>query len=218
MKVQAKAQRLRRYAKRRKQYNQNRLFNNDRKKFYRFLCREEIKVRSPPSKEEIEQFWRGILGEEKHHHDKAYWITREEAKYVQVQSQTWNLITKEDVYNAIKKSSNRKSSSVDAISNFWLKQLIATHDALATAFNKAIDNLEDLPEWFTTARTFLIPKNGESNKPKNYRLIACLPTLYKVLTSICQSAGINISYPIIYYRKSKKIVQEIHMDVKISFL
>ena len=37
-----------------------------------------------PSKEEREQFWRGILGEEKHHDDKAQWITREEAKYAQV--------------------------------------------------------------------------------------------------------------------------------------
>ena len=184
MKIQAKAQRLRRYAKRSKQYNQNRLFNNDRKKFYRSLGKKEIKVKNPPSKEEIEQFWRGTLGEEKHHNDKAHWITREEAKYAHVESQTWNLITKEDVHNAIKKSSNWKSPGVDVIPNFWLKQLSATHDALATAFNKAIDNPEDLPEWFTTARTFLIPKNGESDKPKNYRPIACLPTLYKVLTSI----------------------------------
>ena len=63
MKIQAKAQRLRRYAKRSKQCNQNRLFNNDRKKFYRSLGKE-IKVKNPPSKEEIEQVWRGILIED----------------------------------------------------------------------------------------------------------------------------------------------------------
>ena len=132
MKIQAKAQQLRRYAKRSKQYNQNRLFNNDRKKFYRSLGKEEIKVKNPPSKEEIEQFWRGILGEEKHHNDKADWITREEAKYAHVENQTWNLTTKEEVHNAIKKSSNWKSPGVDAIQNFWLKQLTATHGAPAT--------------------------------------------------------------------------------------
>ena len=54
MKIQAKAQRLRRYDKRSKQYNQNRMFNKDRKKFYRSLGKEEIKVENPPSKEEIE--------------------------------------------------------------------------------------------------------------------------------------------------------------------
>ena len=56
MKIQAKAQRLRRYAKRGKQNNQNRLFNNDRKKFYRSLGNDGITVKNPPSKEEIEQF------------------------------------------------------------------------------------------------------------------------------------------------------------------
>ena len=55
-------------------------------------------------------------------------------------------------------------------------------------FNKAIDN-PDLPEWFTRAHTFLIPKNGETDKPKNYRPIACLPTLYKILTSIISESS-----------------------------
>ena len=97
-------------------------------------------MKNTSSKEEIEQFWRGILGEEKHHDDKAQWITREEAKYAQVERQTWTLITKEEVHDAIRTSSNCKSPAIDGIPNFWLKQLTATHDALAIAFNKAIDS------------------------------------------------------------------------------
>ena len=103
MKIQAKAQRLRRYDKRSKQYRQNRLFNKDRKKFYRSLGKEETPVENPPSKEQIEQFWRGILGEEKHHDDNADWITREEEKYAQVESQKWDPITKEEVHNLLEK-------------------------------------------------------------------------------------------------------------------
>lgn len=53
---------------------------------------------------------------------------------------------------------------IDAIPNFRLKQLTATHDELATAFNKAIENPEGLPEWFITARTFPITKSGETDK------------------------------------------------------
>jgi len=75
-------------------------------------------VKNTPSKEEIEQFWRGILGEEKHHDDKAQWITREEAKYAQVESQTWTLITKEEVHDAIRTSSNWKSPGIDGIPTF----------------------------------------------------------------------------------------------------
>ena len=65
IKIQAKAQRLRRYEKGSKGNRQNRLFNKDRKKFCRSLVKEEIPVENPPRKEQIEQFWRGILGEEK---------------------------------------------------------------------------------------------------------------------------------------------------------
>ena len=32
--------------------------------------------------------------------------------------------------------------------------------------------------------TYLLPKNNETKNPKNYRPIACLPTTYKVLTSV----------------------------------
>ena len=160
------------------------MFNKDRKKFYRSLGKEEIKVENQPSKEEIEQFWRGILGEEKLHDDNAHWITREEEKYAHVENQAWDPITKEEVHAAIRKSANWKPPGIDATPNFWLKQLTATHNALTTAFNKAIESPEDLPDWFTTARTFLLPKSDETDKPKNYIPIACLPTLYKVLTSI----------------------------------
>ena len=72
----------------------------------RSLGKEEIKVENPPSKEEIEQFWRGILGEEKHHDDNAHWITREEEKYAHVENQAWDPITKEEVHAAIRKSAN----------------------------------------------------------------------------------------------------------------
>ena len=140
MKRYAKAQRLRKYAKRSKQYNQTRLFNNDHEKFYRSLGTDEITVKNPPNKKEIQQFGRGLLGEEKHNDDKAQWIPREEAKYGKTETQTWNFIMKDEVHDRIKKSSKRKLSGIDAITKFWLKQLKATHDALAIAFNKAIDN------------------------------------------------------------------------------
>ena len=55
MEIQVKSRRLRRYDKRYKQYNQNRLFNNNHKKFYSSLGNEEIKVENPLNKEGIEQ-------------------------------------------------------------------------------------------------------------------------------------------------------------------
>jgi hypothetical protein len=39
-------------------------------------------------------------------------------------------------------------------------------------------------EWLTAGVTLLIPKNENTEKPKNYRPITCLPTIYKLITSI----------------------------------
>ena len=45
-------------------------------------------------------------------------------------------------------------------------------------------NPELTPKWFTQGVTYLLTKSNETNAPKNYRPITCLPTMYKILTSI----------------------------------
>ena len=45
-------------------------------------------------------------------------------------------------------------------------------------------NPELTPKWFTQEVTYLLTKSNETNVPKNYRPITCLPTMYKILTSI----------------------------------
>ena len=49
MKIQAKAQKLRRYVKRRKQFRQNQMFANKRKNF-RNLGKEQTSVEKPPER------------------------------------------------------------------------------------------------------------------------------------------------------------------------
>ena len=49
---------------------------------------------------------------------------------------------------------------------------------------KIIENPAEMPEWLTDGLTILLPKTEETKNPKNYRPITCLPTMYKVLTSI----------------------------------
>ena len=46
--VQAEAQRIRRYEKRETQYSQNKMFKEDTKKFYRSLGMKNIEAREPP--------------------------------------------------------------------------------------------------------------------------------------------------------------------------
>ena len=68
------------------------------------------------------------------------------------------------------------------MANHWLKQLTSLHPELANAYNNILKNLEQFPEWLTEGVTFL--KSEPIGDIKNYRPITCLPTMYKVLTSI----------------------------------
>jgi len=78
---------------------------------------------------------------------------------------------------------NWKAPGRDQTANFWLQQLRETHTYLATLFNKLIE-VGQIPEWLMTGVTILIPKNENIERPKNYRPITCLPTIYKTITSI----------------------------------
>ena len=64
-----------------------------------------------------------------------------------------------------------------------VKQLTATHRHIAAICNKLIEE-DQTPEWLTAGVTFLIPKNENTENPKNYRPVTCLPTTYKLITSL----------------------------------
>ena len=185
MKIQAKAQRIRRYVKRSKQCRQNQMFSNNRKTFFRNLGKDQILVEKPPNKEATETFWRNILESDREHNHSDEWIRREEQKYADTEFQSWVDISQEELQTPLKKASNWTSAGLDAVLNFWLKQLTALHPHLLNAYNQAIEHPENLPAWFTTAQTaYFLAKNKDTENPKNYRPIACLSTSYKVLTSI----------------------------------
>jgi hypothetical protein len=62
-------------------------------------------------------------------------------------------------------------------------QLTATHKHTAVIFNKLIEE-DSTPECLTAGITYLIPKNENTENPKNYRPVTCLPTTFKLITSI----------------------------------
>ena len=88
-----------------------------------------------------------------------------------------------DVTVVLRMMLNWKAPGRDQIANFWLQQLTEIHTYLATLFNKLIE-VGQIPEWLITGVTILIPKNENTERPKNYRPITCLPTIYKTITSI----------------------------------
>lgn len=47
---------------------------------------------------------------------------------------------------------------------------------LMNAYDQVLEHPEYLPDWYTTAQTYLLPKNKDTENPKNYRPFACLTT------------------------------------------
>ena len=122
--------------------------------------------------------------DEKHHNEVADWIREQEELNQNSPEQEWQAIEKDDVTSAIMKTSNWKSPGQDKIPNFWLKTFTCSHEDIAHCYSNILHKPGESPLWLTNGVTYLLPKTEETTKPKNYRPITCLPTLYKILTSI----------------------------------
>ena len=95
-------------------------------------------------------------------------------------------ISPDDVSCAIRSAQNWKSPGPDGLHNFWITWFRCSHERLATPFQEALVS-GSLPSFLTTGVTFLLYKSGSTTEAKNYRPITCLPTLYKLLTSILRA-------------------------------
>jgi hypothetical protein len=76
-KIQAKAQRIRRYEKRKNRYIQNKLFKENTKQFYRYLGAKTIAMKEQPHMEEVESYWKSLWEEKVKHNEEAEWIRKE---------------------------------------------------------------------------------------------------------------------------------------------
>jgi hypothetical protein len=154
------------------------MFRTGCKKFYNLLRYTNTNVKKAPSKEDIENFW-GAIYREKVRHNEANSIKNQRQ---QNSCMEWGPISETEVTRTLRTTINWKAPGRDHISNFCLKQLMATHKHLATLFNKLTDE-DQTPEWLMAGVTLLIPKNENTEKSKNYRPTICLPTIYKLITS-----------------------------------
>ena len=181
-KVLAKEGRLKRYRQRVKQYRQNRLFQNNERKFYQRLGGDDNKTYQQPDAKETERFWTKIW-QPKQHNEKAEWIkhiTRELEEHKE--GPKAEIIT--DLFKTtLKKVANWKTPGHDGIHGFLFKNFTSIHDRLALEMNKCRQTAH-VPEWMTNGRTTLIQKDlNKGTAPNNYRPITCLPMMWKILTA-----------------------------------
>ena len=80
-----------------------------------------------------------------------------------------------------KRLRNWAAPGPDGIQGFWIKRFPALRPVLLSYFNDML-NGANIPVWFPTGRTVLIPKASDTTLPNNFRPITCLNVLYELWT------------------------------------
>ena len=71
---------------------------------YRELGSKQINVEKPPTRDEIEIFWKKIWGTHKEFKENAQWLKNKDARCNGLQEQEWNEITTAELKNAPRKT------------------------------------------------------------------------------------------------------------------
>ena len=181
------AKRLRRYRESYTRKQNNKLFKTNERAFYKKLTELDISTKNEglqlPTPEVVQDFWSKIW-DDPVCHTPARWIEEEKEITANLNSMENWMVTPENVRHAISKTLNWKAPGADGIHNFWYKRFTSMHSQLAKNITMVIQNPEEMPDFLTHGVTTLIPKGSETNNPSNYRPITCLPTMYKLITSI----------------------------------
>ena len=138
---------------------------------------ESITIMDPPTKEDIEKFWKPLYENEKEYHKHAAWLQEYKTSANNITEATYSEITTNEIESATSEFSNWKSPGLDKLHNFWWNKLTTLHPKVAVAFDKLIVQPENCPDWLTTGQTTLIAKKEPTRNPSNYRPITCLPIM-----------------------------------------
>jgi hypothetical protein len=154
------------------------MFKEDTKQLYRYLGVKTTAIDDHPHMEEIELYWKSLWEEKVQHNEKANWRKKRREKN---DSMNWMPIKTTETTSFLSKTHNCKYPGSNQIPNYWLKTFPATHSYITKFINIIIEEPKQTPDWLTTGITYLLPKSGDTNEPKNYRPITCLSTLYRVI-------------------------------------
>ena len=133
--------------------------------------------------EESKQFWENIWSQSEDHKKDAKWF-QELRKEVNVKKQERIDITTGSLKKILGRMPNWKSTGLDLVQGFWLKNFSSLHERVRLQLKACLDS-GFVPRWLTRGRTSLLQKdNSKDNVVSNYRLITCLPLMWKLLTDV----------------------------------
>ena len=171
---------VKRYDDRVKQYQQNRLFQCDQKRFYHELSGEVRGEKIIPDTEESDIFWSSIWANEAEHNRQAEWLNNVKENLNHEKQQNL-MIDKQKIAQQSKKIANWRAPGPDGVQGYWFKNLSACHQRIADQLNEILKG-DDIPERMTYGRTVFCLKNpSRGGVVDNFRPISCLPLMWKLM-------------------------------------
>ena len=164
---------------------QNTLFKNNQGQLYKELGGSANKEpMEAPNAEDATQFWSNIWSVEKRHNEEASWLGEVKGRMDSVREQGEVAVSVDDVVAGIRKMANWKAPGPDGVRGFWFKRFRSLHRVIAESLQGCLDS-GGVPDWIVKGRTVLIQKDHPRGPvASNYRPIACLPLMWKLLTGI----------------------------------
>ena len=182
-KIHAGSTKIRWYIEKKVSLRQNNLFRNNQSQLYKELG-GSMRTNEAPDAAGSQEFWSNIWSVEVEHDKEASWLGDIRKKMERVRAQEDIVITIEYVRAGVRRMANWKAPGPDGVMGFWFKKLPAVHEAMTEALQECVERGE-VPAWMVKGRTVLIQKDPVKGRAvSNYRPIACLPLMWKLLTSI----------------------------------
>ena len=185
-KIRAGATKIRNFVGRSVARRQNNLFRNNQSQLYKELsgANKTGDANSTPDADGTREFWSRIWSVDKQHNDDACWLGEVRTRMEGIRQMEDVVVTLEDVQSSIRKMANWKAPGPDGVRGFWFKKFQCLHSPIASALQEMVVS-RDVPEWLVKGRTVLVQKDAaKGTVASNYRPIACLPLMWKLLTGI----------------------------------
>ena len=137
-----------------------------------------------PNNDEAIKFWSDIWSKPVNHDSNAEWLGDARRGNRRVERQADVAIGGAEVKAGIRRMTNWKAPGPDGVQGFWFKKFTSVHAAITVGLQDCLARGE-VPEWMTVGRTSLFIKDlAKGPVADNYRPIACLPLMWKLLTGI----------------------------------
>ena len=107
-----------------------------------------------------------------------------------------NLFLTQQIFdNVLKEMTSNGTPGNDPVTYFSIKKLTNTQCYLLTELNRIYEGEMLLPDWLSTFKASLLPKNDLTDEAKIFRLIACPNIAHKTYTGI-KNKVLKVQYSI----------------------